>query len=88
MVYGWGTMAIVNKDVVFRKEGAVVILSLEPMQGLHFDRLGGQDDCRIDAGHSARSFARSLAGFTSENVCAARGCKTAMPLLKLFCQMV
>jgi len=78
----------VNKLEVFLKAGAVVILILEPTQGLHLGRFGGQDDCKMEFGHSVRRRARSCEGLTSVKVWAANGCKTAIPLLKVFCQVV
>ncbi len=79
---------MVNKEDVFRNEGAVVMRNLEPIQGLHFGRFGGHEDCKMELGHSATRRARSMDGLTRVKVWAGRGWRTAMPVLKVFCQMV
>ena len=50
-------------------------------------RFGGQDDCKTDSEQSERRFAKFQAGLISSVVRAAKGFKTAMPLLCVFCQI-
>ena len=87
-VYGCGIVPIVYKFDMFRKVGGVVMRILEATQGPHLGLFGGQEDTMIDSGHWPSMFARSREGAMTADICPGRGFNTAMPRLKVFCQMV
>ena len=60
----------------------------EEMQGLHFGLFGGQEEGRGDEGHWMRNSASLRAGRMAAVMCSGCGLMTAMPLEKVFCQVV
>ena len=87
IVYGCGTVAIVNNVLVFRNIGGVEICidSLLP-QGMHL-RSGGQDVGIGVSAHCVRFVAMSIDGSIMLVVFCASGLSTAIPELNQFCQV-
>ena len=87
-VYGCGTVPMVYKFDTFRKAGGVAIRILEATQGEQFRLFGGHEETMIDSGHWPSIFARSREEAMTADMCPGSGFNTAMPLLKVFCQIV